>query len=109
MEKIQIRVFDTRKKQYYWMHFCYLQNSYASRYRQKTFSTNMDAHIKAWLKQDFGLDVVTMDDVYKAKELIKKRYAELYPDVFLENEGDRQGWSRVWLTEKINKLLEVQQ
>jgi hypothetical protein len=73
----------------------------------KTF--NMDAQIKAWLKQDFDFEIKYMEDIYEAKEHIKRKYAELYPDVFLANECDRQGWTRVWLADKINKLMEVGQ
>jgi hypothetical protein len=47
-----------------------------------------------------------MDDIYEAKEYIKKLYSETYPEVYLHGEGDRQGWTRVWLTDKIKRLLE---
>lgn len=67
----------------------------------------MDAQIKAWLKQDFDFKIEYMEDIYEAKEHIKRRYAEIYPDVYLANDGDRQGWTRVWLADKINKLTEV--
>ena len=107
MEKIQLKAFDRRRNQQCWFHFCYLPTDTCMPYKSKFKSTNMDALIKSWLKQDFDLDVVNMEDVYTAKELIKKLYAEVYPEVFLESEGDRQGWTRVWLTNKIKHLLEV--
>jgi hypothetical protein len=35
-------------------------------------------------------------------------YSERYPEIFLDNEIDRQGWVRVWLTDKIKKMLEAE-
>ena len=107
MRKIQIKAFDRRRNQNFWFHFCYIPEELGLAYNDKFKTYNMDALIKAWLKQDFGFEVVYMEDIYEAKELIKQKYAELYPDVFINNDGDRQGWSRVWLAEKVKNLLEV--
>lgn len=104
MEKIQIKAFDRRRNQNFWFHFCYLTDDVWAKYKAKS-SGNMDDLVKAWLLEDFGFEVVTMEDVYTAKDLIKKVYAEAYPEVYLHAEGDRQGWTRVWLTSKITKLL----
>lgn len=105
MEKIQLRAFDRRRNQCVWFHFCYLPDEVWEKCAQLKL-TNLDAQIKVWLKQDFNFDVANMEDIYEAKELIKKLYAEVYPDVYLPGGGDRQGWTRVWLTGKINKWLE---
>ena len=106
--KIQLRAFDRRRNQNFWFHFCYLHDDIWAKYQNKFNTNNMDAQIKEWLKQDFGFEVVYMDDIYEAKEYIKKLYAEAYPEIYIDNEGDHQGWARVWLTGKINKLLEVE-
>lgn len=108
MQKIQLKLFDGRRNQNFWFHFCYVPKQLWLQYAERFKVANMDAQVKAWLKQDFGFEVIHMDDIYKAKEHIKQLYAEVYPDVFLENDGDRQGWSRVWLTEKIKHMLEVE-
>ena len=107
MEKIQIRAFDRRRNQNFWFHFCYIPDDVWKKYYEKFHTNNMDAKIKEWLKEDFGFEVVYMDDIYEAKYHIKKLYAEAYPEIYIDNEGDHQGWSRVWLTNKINNLLEV--
>lgn len=107
MEKIQLKAFDRRRNQNFWFHFCYIPKDIWLKYKNKFNIPNLDAQIKAWLKQDFDFEVVYMDDIYEAKDQIKKLYAEVYPEVFLENEGDRQGWTRVWLTQKIKHALEV--
>ena len=75
-------------------------------YQDKVNCKNMDAQVKQWLLEDFNITLVTLEDLYPAKEQIKKKYAELYKDVFLESESDRQGWTRVWLSEKIRKFVE---
>ena len=107
MEKIQLKAFDGRRNQLCWFHFCYLPTEVCMPYKSKFKTINMDSLIKSWVKQDFDFEIVNMEDVYTAKELIKKLYAEMYPEVYLENAGDRQGWTRVWLTNKIKHLLEV--
>lgn len=106
MEKIQLKAFDRRRNQNAWFHFCYISKSLWLKYKERFQVVNLDAQIKEWLKQDFDFDVEYVEDIYEAKEHIKKLYAEVYPEVYLANEGDRQGWTRVWLTAKINKILE---
>ena len=106
MRKIQLTLFDGRRNQNYWFHFCYIPMDIWEQYQSKYKVNNMDVQIKEWIKQDFGLDVTHMMDLDKAKDYIKKKYAEAYPQVFLQADSDRQGWTRVWLTEKIKTLLE---
>lgn len=107
MRKIQLKLFDRRRNQNFWFHFCYIPMNLWEKYQSKFQVLNMDNHIKEWIKQDFGYDMVTMEDMVKAKNSIKSIYAEQYPDIYLDSEGDRQGWVRVWLSDKITKLLEV--
>lgn len=107
MKKIQLKAFDRRRNQNFWFHFCYISEELWEKYTNKFKVANLDSQVKSWLKQDFNFEVVYMEDLYEAKEHIKKLYADMYPDVFLANEGDRQGWARVWLSAKINSVLEV--
>lgn len=106
MEKIQLKAFDRRRNRNLWFHFCYIPADLWSKYHYLTKANNLDAQIKVWLKQDFDLDIEYMDDIYEAKECIKKLYSETYPEVYLPGDGDRQGWTRVWLAAKITELLE---
>jgi len=108
MKKIQLRLFDGRRNQNFWFHFCYVPKDLWEQYTDKFKVANLDSQVKAWLKLDFGLDVSHMDDIQVAKEHIKKLYAEVYPDVYLSTVGDRQGWTRVWLSEKIKHTLEAE-
>lgn len=106
MRKIQLKLFDGRRNQNFWFHFCYIPMDIWEKYQSKYKVNNMDVQIKEWIKQDFGFDVTHMIDLDKAKDCIKKKYAKAYPQVFLQADSDRQGWTRVWLTEKIKTLLE---
>lgn len=107
MEKIMVKLFDRRRNQKIWFHFCYLPDFVWEKYHTKyPAKLNLDAEIKEWIKQDFDVEMEYVDDIYEAKERIKDKYSATYPAVFLKSESDRQGWSRVWLTEKINNLLE---
>lgn len=105
MEKIQLKAFDRRRNQNSWFHFCYIPEDLWEKYHYITKANNLDAQIKEWLKQDFGFEIEYMDDIYEAKEYIKKVYSEIYPEVYLHGDGDRQGWTRVWLTDKLKKLI----
>lgn len=106
MRKIQIKLFDERRNQNFWFHFCYLSDELWEQYQGVFKSNNMDTQIKEFIKQDFGLSVANMADVNQAKDMIKSLYAESHPDIFLAGKGDRQGWTRVWLSSKIKRLLE---
>lgn len=105
MEKIQIKAFDRRRNQNIWVHFCYIADDIWTAYQNAFGKVNMDSQVKTWLKEEFDFEIATIEDVYKAKDLIKQVYATTYPDVYLHTEGDRQGWTRVWLTGKINNML----
>ena len=106
MRKIQLKLFDVRRNQNFWFHFCYIPQELWKQYQNKYKVNNMDVQVKDWIKQDFGFEVTHMEDIQKAKDAIKEKYSQMYPQVFLGSESDRQGWARVWLTEKITKLLE---
>lgn len=106
MEKIIVKAFDRRRNQIFWFHFCYLPKDLWNKCRDILNTKNLDTQIKEWVKQDFNFDINTMEDVYEAKDLIKQHCAECYPEIFLDNEGDRQGWARVWLTAKLIRMLE---
>lgn len=106
MEKIQLKAFDRRRNQNSWFHFCYIAKDLWKRYNYVTKANNMDALVKEWLKQDFNLTIEYMEDIYEAKERIKELYSRAYPEVYLPGDSDRQGWTRVWLTNKLKELLE---
>lgn len=107
MKKIQIRLFDRRRNQNFWFHFCYIPEDLWTQYQEKFKILNMDLHLKVWLNEDFGITVTHMEDLSVVKECVKNKYSKEYPNIFLESESDRQGWTRVWLTEKIKQALEV--
>lgn len=106
VRKIQIKAFDRRRNQMVWFHFCYLEDQVWEQYYNRFQAKNLDVQIRKWLRDEFGFEVVYMDDIYEAKEFIKRKYAEKYPDIYLDSEGDKQGWTRVWLTDKIQNILE---
>jgi hypothetical protein len=106
VKKIQLRLFDGRRNQNFWFHFCYIPRELWIQCKDTLGIANLDSQVKLWINQDFGLDIVHMDDMYKVKQCIKDMYSKRYPEVFLDSDSDRQGWVRVWLTEKIKAMLE---
>ena len=106
MKKIQVKLFDNRRNQNFWFHFCYVSKDLWEEFREVFKVNNIDTQVKEWLKQDFGIEISRIDDLSTAKDCIKSVYAKSYPDIFLSGESDRQGWTRVWLSNKMKTLLE---
>lgn len=108
LKKVQIKLFDGRRNQNFWFHFCYISKDLWVRYTKRFKVQNIDSQVKMWIAQDFDIEITTMEDLYTVKDHIKEIYSKIYPDVYMDSVGDRQGWVRVWLTDKLKKILEVE-
>ena len=63
--------------------------------------------IKDWLYEDLNMTLRTRDDLNYIKNWIKTGYQGLYPELYIDNNRtDRQGWTRVWLTQKMKEMLD---
>lgn len=103
---IKIRVSETSHK---WVHLCYIPQVLFDEYREKTKEgfSNLNELLSRWVKEDFNVDlkVDTYENLEALKCLVKVKYKELYPEIFLDQPTDRQGWLRVWLVKKIREEL----
>ena len=92
-----------------WVHLCYVSTEACREYKEKKPEeyANLNATIARWTKEDFGeeLYVATAEDLENLKTLVKNYCKEAYPEVYLDQTTDRQGWLRVWLNKKMKEDL----
>jgi hypothetical protein len=107
LQKIQIKILRDGKEN--WVHFCYVPLDIKDKFDKIVNHDNRKSYsdwIINWVKLDYNIIIETWGDLDYAKMMIKKDYKKLYPEVFLDNPTDNQGWTRVWFTNHIKKELE---
>lgn len=67
-------------------------------YPNTIWRESMSNMVKRYAKEDFGLDIVTYEDLAKLRRLIRKRYMPDFGDI-VNNQCrfDRYGFNRLWL------------
>ncbi len=111
LTKILIKIFDKETNSNRWVHLCYVPETLYEMYK-----TQMSEHLlglndtlSRWLKEDFDVDVSVTDTLglETMKSLVKEYYKETYPEIYLEQSTDRQGWLRVWIVKKMREELGI--
>lgn len=94
-----------------WVHMCYVPSELYQAWKEQTQTTFCDwgDTLTRWVKEDFNADVQagTVLGFNEVKMLVKKHYKDTYPDVYLDQPTDRQGWLRVWVIKKMKEELEL--
>lgn len=92
-----------------WRHLCYVDKDLLDSYLTNTNKTMVDMNkaIVDWYKQDFHKDLKlnTRKGMEELRNTIKGYYKERYPELYQESATDRQGWVRVWVTQKIKETI----
>lgn len=91
------------------MHFCYVADEIKQEFDRKVnsrYGMLTPEWVSKWAKEDFCLAVKDKYDLESLRQLIKNMYAKKYPELFIGSKKDRQGWSRVWYTEKMQKEMD---
>ena len=107
--KLLVRVYMDDSEEFHWIHFCYvddeLYKKFASMYEDQV---TLNEILARWCKEDFNIDskMDKIGDIFQLKELIKDVYKEKYPELFRDSKTDRQGWTRIWMTEKMREEIE---
>ncbi len=99
--KVMIKVHDG--KEFVWRHFCYVPSALLNQYRKSGIA--LSENIVKWAEVDTGVKITDLRSLRLAKSKIKTMYKHKYPDLYLENDIDRQGWNRLWLIEHIKEEL----
>lgn len=94
-----------------WAHMCYVPSELYQAWKDKTQTTFCDWNetLTHWVKEDFNkaIQVETVTEFKELKTLVKEYYRVTYPDVYLDQPTDRQGWLRVWVIKKMKEELEL--
>lgn len=109
MTKVSLKVLDSQLDKVVWVHFCYMDYMVYSRFLKEmdTTRTNLVRYIREWVNQDFNIDLSmsTKQDVDTVKALIKDKYNSLFPSLSFSDTVDTKGWTRYWITEKMQKEI----
>ena len=111
LTKVLIKVFDDKSNSNKWIHLCYIPEQLYEAYKlQKPDDLmNLNSTLSRWVKEDFNKDLSVMSamELETMKTLVKSFYKETYPDVYLEQTTDRQGWLRVWIVKKMKEDIGI--
>ena len=109
MTKLLLKLHEEQSSK--WVHLCYLPEQLYKDYSEKKPQelADLNGTLARWAKEDFNQDIAvsTQEDLDTLKSLIKNYCKETYPDVYLEQSTDRQGWLRVWIGKKMREDLEI--
>lgn len=92
-----------------WVHFCYVDTKLYTKFLTIIDSEEeLNGILSAWCKEDFGVDLsmATSEDLQTLRDLIKEHYKNKYPEVYRDSSTDRQGWTRIWVTENMRKVVQ---
>ena len=93
-----------------WTHLCYIPEEIYNLYKENHAEnlSDMNATLSRWALEDFNktMAMTTLEEFEELKGLIRDFCKETYPDIYLEQSTDRQGWLRVWVTKKMKEDME---
>lgn len=99
--KLMVKVYDG--KVIVWRHFSYVPSDLILQYERN--GNKLSEAIIRWAQLDTGVTITDINSLKLAKSKIKALYKHKYPDMYLENEIDNQGWNRLWVIEHIKEEL----
>ena len=109
--KIEEPIPETSETRPKWIHLCYVPEELCKRYRELKPEElmNLNVTLARWAKKDFDKDlkIENAEDLEVLKGLIKEFCKRVYPDIYLEQTTDRQGWLRVWVTKNMKEDLNI--
>lgn len=92
---------------YKWVHLCYVDTKIYEEFK-KFCSGDLNKSLSDWCREDFNteLQVKSSEDLQRLKDLLKEYYQKIYPELYRDSRTDRQGWIRVWVTDKMRKAVQ---
>jgi len=106
LKKVVIRIYDEVNEDIVWRHFCYTPAQPYDEFKERFCQIkHITEYVRLWAEQDFGISLTDYTSLREIKEHIKERYKALFPKLHIEGSTDYQGWTRVWLAEKIEGAL----
>ena len=109
--KLVIKVLNTKHERVEWVHLCYVKKDLYNQFLTEKgyLSQDMNAVISRWIREDFNTDIAmsSSQDIVLLKGLLKDFYKRAHPEFFMDNDVDRQGWTRTWVTRKMMEELKL--
>lgn len=107
--KVLIKLLNEDKNLAEWVHVCYVDSDLYNKFIEHFDLTSSDLNeiMARWIKENFNIDMVLSRkaDLEAFKGILKDHYKNVYPELFTENNIDRQGWMRVYVTQKMKEDL----
>lgn len=100
--KVMVKVHNG--KEFVWRHFCYVPSALLNQYGKS--GVVLSENIVKWAEADTGVIIADLRSLRLAKSKIRALYKHKYPDLYLDNDIDKQGWNRLWAIEHIKEELE---
>ena len=92
-----------------WIHLCYVDSEVYKAFIELIGPEEyINKYLSLWCREDFGVDLNmnVLEDLNALRGLIKEHYKNSYPKVYRDSTTDRQGWTRIWVTEKMREAVE---
>lgn len=114
--KLLLKIQDVTKTpiEFRWVHLCYVDTEVYEEFCEtlepyENYDDEFNGILSRWCAEEFGINLKmnTQEDLNALKELIKNLYRERYPEVYRDSKTDRQGWIRIWVTQKMRKEIEA--
>ena len=105
--KVQENIDDSTRHK--WVHLCYVDAEIYKKFMELVGPEEyINRFLSAWCKEDFHIDMSmdTSEDLIALRGLLKGYYKNNYPEIYRDSTTDRQGWTRIWVTEKMRKVVE---
>ena len=104
--KILVKVSADDNNDPRWVHLCYIDKQLYEAFIENHGGIDKDFICKHCKEDfDFDLKLCTDKDLSTLRDLVKDHYSKKYPEIYLESPTDRQGWLRIWVTNKIKEEL----
>lgn len=107
--KILLKILHEDKDAALWTHLCYVDSDLYNAYIEhfNVISSDLNGILARWIQETLNVEMVITKkrDLEIARGLIKDYYSRVYPEIYIESESDRQGWMRVFVTQKMKEDL----
>lgn len=106
--KLLLKIFVDKEPK--WVHLCYIDSELYREFVKITDEhMNLNGFLSNWCNEDFEvkLEMNSPEDLSTLRNLIRDHYKERYPELYRDNRIDRQGWTRVWIANKMRHAIET--
>lgn len=107
--KVMVKILDENKDILVWDHFCYAPKDLYLKFLENRGIERFELaeYLQRWCLLDFNCDLpmTRAQDIIVLRELILDKYEKIFPYLSRPSNTDRQGWTRVWLCEHMEREM----